>query len=105
MRSKKKTPRSKSGRSRKLARYRDNLGALSVLRRQLDEAEERLLGLIADKPTGSATDDDEEDCPDLSDPNAPPDVYVCQLFARIEYLLGLIDCDEYKLRVAACEIS
>ena len=104
MRSRKKTSRGKSSRSRKVTRYRDNLGVLCVMRRQLDEAEERLLGLIAGKPGGSVTDDDEE-CPDLSDPNAPPAVYFCQLSARIDYVLGLIDCDEYKLRVAACEIS
>ena len=101
MRSKKKAPRGKNSRSRKLARYRDNLGALCVMRRHLQEAEERLLGLIAGKPAGPATDVD-DDCPDLSDPNAPPDVYFCQLIARIEYLLGLIDCDEYKKRVKEC---
>ena len=105
MRARKKISRSKSSRSRKVARYRDNLGALCVMRRHLEEAEERLLSLIAGKPVGSVTDDEEEDCPDLSDPNAPPDVYFCQIVARMDYLLGLIDCDEYKLRVAACEIS
>jgi hypothetical protein len=87
-----------------VARYRDNLGALCVMQRHLEEAEERLLALIAGKPTGSLTDD-EEDCPDLSDPNAPAEVYLCQLGARIEYLIGLIDCAEYKVRVAACVIS
>lgn len=105
MRSKKKAPRGKNSRSRKLARYRDNLGALCVARRHLEETEERLLGLIAAKPASSTTDDEDPDCPDLSDPTAPAEVYLCQLFARIEYLLGEIDCDKYKLRVEACNIS
>ena len=95
----------KTSRSRRADRHRTNLGTLRIMRRQLEEAEERLLALIAGKPLGSVTDDEEEDCPDLTDPGAPTEVYLCQLGARAEYLLGLIDCDEYKLRVAACEIS
>ena len=102
MRSRKSKAR-KTGRSRRIDRIRNNLGALCVMRRQLDQAEERLLGLMAGKLGGAVVED--EECPDLTDPFAPIEVYLCQLGARVEYLLELIDCDEYKKRVAACSSS
>ncbi len=42
------------------------------------------------------------DCPPLPDPNAPVNVYICQIFARVDYLLGLITCAEYQTQYAAC---
>ena len=78
-----KRKKQETSRSKRADRYRSNLGTLRVMQRHLEEAEERLLRLIAGKPTGSVTDDEKEDCPDLSEPNAPAEVYLCQLGARI----------------------
>ena len=37
----------------------------------------------------------DEDCMELTDPNAPPNRLFCELVCWIEYLLGLKTCSEY----------
>ena len=39
--------------------------------------------------------DDDPECPDLTDPFAPPNRHFCELGCWIEYLLGMKTCSEY----------
>ena len=48
------------------------------------------------------TAEGEEDCPDLSDPNADPDVYACQLIARLRYAALITTCEQYVIEHNAC---
>ena len=50
---------------------------------------------VAQETALQVTFDDDPECPDLTDPNAPLNRYACELGARIEYELGLITCSEY----------
>ena len=50
-----------------------------------------------------AVDDDPDPCPDLTNPNAPPNRLFCELLARIDYLLGITTCDEYKDEWTDCQ--
>ena len=47
--------------------------------------------------------DEDPECPDLTDPNAPPNRYICELLARARYVLGLTTCSEYKQEWTDCQ--
>jgi len=74
------------------------------MEQQIAQQRDLILKLKRRRPVG-ALDDEEEDCPPLPDPNADPNVYLCQIEARVDYLLGNLTCAEYETAYAACTPS
>ena len=81
----------------------ENLAVLAALQQQIDQQCRLILDLRRGRPISAL--DDEENCPPLPDPNADPNVYLCQIEARVKYLLGSITCAEYQAAYAACSAS
>ena len=77
------------------------VGLLDLADAGFDSAAE----LVAVDAKVSARSDDPDPCPDLSDPSADPNVYACQLLARLRYLINETDCDEYIAEHNACTIN
>ena len=89
---------------KRIRRLRDNLAALAVLKQYVAEQERKIIALMRDQaPVGTLA---EEPCPDLSDPNAQVDVYLCQLGVRVLYDLGFFaTCQDYIDSHNACSSS
>lgn len=96
-----KKPKTKKRRTpAKLNRCAHNLLTIAAIRRLLDIREAKLLAAVAGRQ--SAVDGGGESCPDLSDPSAPADVYLCQLLERVRFDLGQYTCTEYVTAHNAC---
>ena len=103
MKRRRKTPK-RTAPKKSRRNLNDNLARAVALQQIAVDQQRLILALKRGRPVG-ALDDEEEDCPPLPDPNADPDVYICQIVARLDYLLGLLTCAEYKTAYAACTPS
>lgn len=94
-------PQGKINPSPKNKQLLENLGLLGLRRKLDDEQIQKIRALLAGQQAPvSALDND--DCPDLSDPTHPPAQYLCELLARLTYLLNEQTCEVYEANHAAC---
>ena len=98
MRSKRKSTKTRG--SSKRNRFAGNLVVLATMRRLIDRRERELLETLGGRTV--AFDENEGDCPDLSDSSQPAEIYLCQLLARGRYELGETTCEEYVEEHNAC---